>query len=207
MKNHISLLSLYILGCSFVFSQPFQPVQVDAKLTCFEGNLSIELQIITKDSIQVEGGTLTKQNDSTYVVGNVAAGDNIRIFQITPNETKVSDYLVPVIETEPLFPPLVSSINICDKDLPTKILAFVPAGQTVDWYDAPIGGALLVSGNLELEVIKEGKYYAQTRAIGLPCLSNNTGRTAGIVTVQKTLCPELMVGKIRDSRPNLLIPH
>lgn len=205
MKKNISLLTLYIVGIGFGFSQPSQSVRVGAKLACFEGNLSIELLISSTDSIRVQGGTLVAQDDTSYVVRDIAAGQTVNIFQVTPAQTKELKYLVPEVEPDPLFPPLVSSSNVCAGVSSTQLLAFAAPGQTVDWYDAPVGGKLLASGQLELTVQESGKYYAQTRDPALTCRSASSERSVGEVTFQKTLCPVMSFSKIKLSQEDKLL--
>ncbi|MBU1822167.1 MAG: hypothetical protein KKG00_11755 [Bacteroidetes bacterium] len=53
MKNALSLLILCFLRVSNAYAQVFQPIAVDAKLACFGGNLSVEVLITSKDSLQV----------------------------------------------------------------------------------------------------------------------------------------------------------
>ena len=49
----------------------------------------------------------------------------------------------------------------------------VGTGETVDWYDAATGGALLLSGNTSYTTSTAGSYYAETRNTTSGCVSTN----------------------------------
>lgn len=196
MKKLISLLILCIWGISSGFIPPFQSIQIEAYLACFEGNTSIELRITSAGTIEVNQGILTKVNDSTYLLSQISAGQSIEIRQTTPQSTEVLDFLVPEVELEPIFPPLVSSFNICQDDLPIVLTALVATGQTADWYDAPFGGKLLAQGKLEFTATSEGTYYVEARDPNRACQSVSSERSAAKVTKLKSLCPEILVTKI-----------
>lgn len=200
VKNSISLLILCFLGVGNAYSQIFQPIAVDAKLACFEGNLSVEVLITSKDSLQVQGGTLVPVDDSNYLVKDVAAGDVIQIRQVIPTQTRLTNFLVPVIEPEPVLPPIVSRSTICENEGTTTLKALVTEGQTVDWYDSPAGGSRLATGTPELTVAKAGNYYAESRSTTLTCLSANRERSVGVVTSAKSLCPVVIVTRIHSGR-------
>ncbi len=136
-------------------------------------------------------------NDSSYVIRNVSVGESIRILQLTPLGTRELRYLVPEIEPEPLFAPLVSSSVSCSASASATLQAFPSPAHTVDWYDAPVGGTLLASGKLTLAVSRAGTYYAETRDPTLPCRATSSQRSSGTVTFQKVLCPTLLVSRVR----------
>ena len=173
-----------------------QSITLNARLACFEGNLTIELLITSKARIQVEGGALAMANDSSYVVSNLRAGQRIVILQIAPSSTIRRDYVVPVVEPKPLFQPLVSSSTACAGGQPAVLRAFVSEGQTADWYDARTGGRLLASGQVNYTTTKAGTYYAEARNPDLACLGVSSGRGTGTVILQRSLCPLVLVKKI-----------
>jgi hypothetical protein len=200
VKNSISLLILCFLGVGNAYAQVFQPISVDAKLACFGGNLSVEVLITSRDSLQVQGGTLVPVDDSNYLVKDIAAGDVIQIRQVTPTQTRLTNFLVPVIEPEPVLPPIVSRSTICGNGGTAILRALVMEGQTVDWYDAPTGGSKLATGTPELTVAKAGNYYAESRSTTLTCLSANRERSVGVVTSTKSLCPQVWVTRRPSGR-------
>ena len=198
MKKIFSLIAFLMQGAllSVGFGQTLpQSILLDARLACFEGNPTIELLITSKSRIQVQGGALTMANDSSYVVSNLTAGQSLVILQITPSNTIRRDYVVPVIEPKPLFQPLVSSSTICAGGEPAVLRALVSDGLTADWYDARTGGQLLASGQVAYTTTQAGTYYAETRDPERACLGVSSGRGAGTVLVQRSLCPLVLVKK------------
>ncbi|MBU1822168.1 MAG: hypothetical protein KKG00_11760 [Bacteroidetes bacterium] len=107
---------------------------------------------------------------------------------------------MPVIEPEPVLPPIVSRSTICENGGATTLKALVTEGQTVDWYDAPAGGSKLATGTTELTVAKAGNYYAESRSTTLTCLSANRVRSVGVVTSGKSLCPVVQVTRKPSGR-------
>lgn len=196
MKKIFSLLTLalpgVLLSASFGQTLP-QPPRLDARLACFEGNPTIELLITSKARIQVQGGALRMTNDSSYVVSQLTAGQRINILQLTAIDTLIRAYVVPVVEPKALLQPLVSSSTTCAGSEPAVLRAFVAEGQTADWYDARAGGKLLASGQTTLAAARAGTYYAEARDPALACLGVSSGRGAGTVIVQRTLCPVVLV--------------
>jgi hypothetical protein len=188
------LIQAGLLSVGFGQTLP-QSMTLDARIACFEGNPTIELLITSKARILVRGGTLTLANDSSYVVSNLSAGQNIDILQITPGDTIRRGYVVPVIEPIPLFQPLVSSSTVCAGGEPAVLLALVDDALTVDWYDAPTGGRLLASGQVTYSTSKAGTYYAESRDPGRACLGVSSGRGAGTVNLQRSLCPLVLLKK------------
>jgi hypothetical protein len=196
VKKQISLLTFYMLGVGLGFSQPNRSIRIVAQLACFEGNPTVELLITTKDSIRVLAGMLQVLSDSVYLVSDIEAGQTIPIRQITPTDTNETNFLVPVIETGPVLPPIVSESTICTGNTPTVLRALAPEDQSVDWYDAPSGGNLLAQNTRELTVSKAGEYYAETRNIRLTCLGPSRERTVGVVRISQSLCPLVFVRRM-----------
>lgn len=64
---------------------------------------------------------------------------------------------------------------ICENDT-TPLRVIVPPGNTVNWYDAAVGGNLLLAGNTTFNPNNAGIYYAEAETINNGCLS--TTRTA-----------------------------
>jgi gliding motility-associated-like protein len=76
--------------------------------------------------------------------------------------------------------PVSSTVTSCE--MTSGLLEVtVPDGVTTDWYDAPIGGNLLLEDSNDLQVTDGGLYYAQARDVRTGC--TNTSRTAIEFTV------------------------
>ncbi|MCA0232239.1 MAG: hypothetical protein LCH91_17350 [Bacteroidetes bacterium] len=62
-------------------------------------------------------------------------------------------------------PPFVvpESQAVCEGDTLRTVQGFVDSGVTVDWYDAPTGGNLLLRGSIFFKPTQSGTYYAEAR--------------------------------------------
>lgn len=176
---------------------PAQSIPITSRLACFEGTLTVELLITSKVPIQVQGGTLTRPNDSTYVVSELEAGQRIVVLQLKPTNTIRQDVVIPVVDPQPLMQPLVSSSTLCGETKTAVLNALVANGQTADWYDARSGGTLLAAGQVAFVASRSGTYYAEARNASLPCLGVSSGRGEGKVTLQKNLCPLVSFRKVQ----------
>ncbi|RZJ69666.1 T9SS type B sorting domain-containing protein [Flavobacterium sp.] len=79
---------------------------------------------------------------------------------------------------QPMAPTSNGNIGACDNDANIPALS-VTSTNSVDWYDAPSGGNLLLSGNANYQTNIPGTYYAE--ATNGPCKS--PGRTQVTLTV------------------------
>ncbi len=76
-----------------------------------------------------------------------------------------------VTVTNNITPPNGSDVNYCEGSPVPTLTVSVGPGQTVDWYDAAVGGALLLAGNTSYQPSGPGNYYAETRNIATGCIS------------------------------------
>ncbi|TDB67965.1 immunoglobulin domain-containing protein [Arundinibacter roseus] len=192
MKNYFSLRALLLSVGVFCagLAPPLKaaPLAIRARLTCFEGNVSIELVIQSRNKIKVDKGSLVTQDDSSFIVRNISASQLITITEITETDTLTSQFTVPVIDPLPITPPIVSSSAICAGSQPAALIALVGQDQTVDWYDSPTKGRMLAAGQLTYIPPKAGRYYAEARNQTLGCLGKSQ-RSEAVVTINRTLCP------------------
>lgn len=95
---------------------------------------------------------------------------------------------------QPASPSNPSNIAACANDISIPILSVtVPAGTTVDWYDAATGGTLLLSNSVNFQTNVAGTYYAE--AVSGPCKSpSRTPATLNLYSApQFPSTPEPMV--------------
>ena len=202
MKKLFSLFPLLGMGVlsGICHAQlPSSPLQIDAQLVCFEGNSSVEFLIKSKYPVLADVGTLVSTSDSTYVLRGISAGQVVTISRISGDDTLRSVHEVPVVETEPLPTPLVSSRTVCIGEPLGELQALAADGLAVDWYDAPVGGKLLASGQSTFSPPAPGRYFAESRDPKLPCRAVSGSRGVGTVTVKRLLCPIVLVRKVRPS--------
>ena len=77
--------------------------------------------------------------------------------------------------------------DVCSSLLPVVLTAIPPSGCTVDWYDAPSGGTLLLSGSNNFSAGSAGTYYAESRETSTGFVS--ASRTAVSLSVSATPAP------------------
>ena len=185
-----------LLGVSYAQS-PFSPLKIDAQLACSEGKLSIELLLKSQEFLLADAGTLVATDDSSYVLKDIAAGQTVTFSQISGHDTLRTRRAVPVVETGPLPTPLVTNLTVCAGEPIGDLQAFFTEGLTVDWYDSPVGGKLLTTSQLSFSPPGPGVYYAESRDAKLPCRTVSSSRGAGTVLLVKSLCPIVLLKKIR----------
>lgn len=199
MKTIFSLFLLSWIGglSGICYAQsPFSPLQIAAQLACFEGNLSVELLIKSKGTLRTDIGTLVATSDSSYVLNGISAGQIVTLSQISGQDTLRTQRAVPVVETQPISPPLVSSRTVCAREPIGALQALLADGLAVDWYDSPVGGKLLASNQASFLPPGPGVYYAESRDAKLPCRTVGSKRGVGTVMVVKSLCPIVLLKKI-----------
>jgi len=87
----------------------------------------------------------------------------------------ISDVFEIKIVPIPLEPTTNGDVTICENETAT-LMVNVPDGFTVNWYDAPTGGNLLLENNSEFITTEAGTYFAETNSTEVVCASAN--RTA-----------------------------
>ena len=102
-------------------------------------------------------GTTTLRYFSEDAFGNISFNQ----FDITVNNN--------------LVPPTGSNVEYCEGDAIPELTVSVNSGETADWYDAPSGGNLLLSGSTTYTPPGPGTYYAETRNTTTGCVGD--GRT------------------------------
>ena len=92
----------------------------------------------------------------------------------------VSDIFEIQVLPVPSAPTSNGDVRICEGEMGI-LQATVPNGYTVNWYDSPSGGNLLLENSTLFETQAAGIYYAEANAIAAACAS--TTRTAISLTV------------------------
>ena len=76
-----------------------------------------------------------------------------------------------VTVTNNITPPAGNDVEYCEGTTIPTLTVTVGPGQTVDWYDAAVGGTLLLADNTSYQPSGPGNYYAETRNIATGCVS------------------------------------
>lgn len=81
-----------------------------------------------------------------------------------------------VTVTNNINPPAGNDVNYCEGSPIPFLTVSVGTGETVDWYDAAVGGTLLFANNASYQPPGPGNYYAETRNITTGCVSGTRRR-------------------------------
>ncbi|ALM06546.1 hypothetical protein SB49_01020 [Sediminicola sp. YIK13] len=137
---------------------------------------------VSSGSVTSTAGTVTNTAGNRWAITDVPNGTNI-VVTVTASNGCTSQLPVtapncscPVVNA----PTSGGNRAYCVGDPVPSISASVGLGETVDWYNAPSGGTLLLMGNTTYTPAGPGTYYAEARNTTTNCLSG--ARTAITVT-------------------------
>mgnify|MGYP000539146122 CR=1 FL=1 len=144
------------------------------------------------DDLYIPGYVIS---DTTVVTCGVArhrvvqiAGQPYRSGQEFPVGTTTLEYLTrdaagnigfnsfTVTVTNNINPPAGNDVEYCEGTPVPELSVTVGAGETVDWYDAAVGGTLLLADSATYTPPGPGNYYAETRNISTGCVSGTRRR-------------------------------
>ena len=137
---------------------------------------------VSTGTVTSTAGTVTNTSGNTWTITDVPSGTNI-VVSVTDangctNELPVTapNCACPVVSA----PTSGGNESYCTGDAVPSISASVGFGETVDWYNAPSGGTLLLLGNTTYTPSGPGTFYAEARNTSTNCRSG--ARTAITVT-------------------------
>ena len=93
-----------------------------------------------------------------------------------------------VTVTNNINPPVGNDVNYCEGTPVPTLSVSVGTGETVDWYDAAVGGTLLQGGSASYTPPGPGNYYAETRNTSTGCVSA-TRRRIQVIEDPQPLAP------------------
>lgn len=142
-----------------------------------------ELEVtVSSGTVTSTDGNVANTSGNVWEITNVPSGTDI-VVTVTDANGCSEDLPVtapncscPVVSA----PSSGGNESYCTGDSVPSISASVGFGETVDWYDAPSGGTLLLLGNTTYTPSGPGNYYAEARNTTTNCLSG--ARTAISVT-------------------------
>ncbi|WP_320111887.1 T9SS type A sorting domain-containing protein [Draconibacterium orientale] len=117
-------------------------------------------------------------NNTAKTVTGIPAGTDVTLTATldgctTDLQVNAPDCSCPVVDA----PTNGAPAAICFGDDNTSISASVPAGHTIDWYDEPSAGSVLLSGSLSYTSSETQpntyKYYAEARNTTTNCVSSS----------------------------------
>ncbi|TQO35877.1 hypothetical protein GQ41_0435 [Arenibacter algicola] len=137
---------------------------------------------VSAGTVTSTAGTVTNTSGNTWTITDVPSGTNI-VVTVTDangctNELPVTapNCACPVVSA----PTSGGNESYCTGDAVPSVSASVGFGETVDWYNAPSGGTLLLLGNTTYTPSGPGTFYAEARNTSTNCRSG--ARTAITVT-------------------------
>lgn len=162
------------------------PTLNSAETVCSPDLLSYTVNITVNDAddILVSEGAVTNNGGGSFTVDGVDVNNNLTVTAINTTTGCSDDIIVEAPECScPTIDPPVSNgnIQVCDGEAIPPISVSVNPGETVNWYDAPVGGNLLQAGSPTYTPPGPGTYYAETVEIVSGCTS--LSRTAVSVTI------------------------
>ena len=137
---------------------------------------------VSSGSVTSTAGTVTNTTGNRWAITNVPDGTDIVVTVIAANgctnqlPVTAPNCSCPVVNA----PTSGGNRAYCIGDPVPSIIATAGLGETVDWYNAPSGGTLLLLGNTTYTPSGPGTYYAEARNTTTNCRSGS--RTAITVT-------------------------
>jgi hypothetical protein len=165
---------------------PRPTISVTSSPSCvfrFGSPTTYQLEVtVSTGSVSSTAGTVANTSGSVWAITDVPSGTNI---VVTVTDANGCANQIPVTAPNcscPVVSAPTSGGNkaYCNGDPVPSITASVGLDETVDWYNAPSGGTLLLIGNTTYNPTAPGTYYAEARNTSTNCLSGT--RTAITVT-------------------------
>ena len=116
------------------------------------------------------GGNLLIANSATYSTSTAGTYYNEAVNPITGCVSISRTATSLTVNANPA-PPTGSSVTVCSSQLPATLVDVVPNGETVNWYDAPTGGNLLIANSTTYVTSSPGTYYNSAIVISTGCVS------------------------------------
>lgn len=177
-------------------------VLLDASCAADLMTYTIQLTLTNADQLMTNAGTIMNNGGGNFSVSGIPAGMDVQItITSTTTTCSLTDMITaPDCSCAPVDAPISNGDQtICAGDPIPPLTVTVGAGETVDWYDMPTGGTLLLAGNTSFTPTMAGTYFAETRVMADGCTSNT--RTAVSLTIDAT--PSL-VSTMANCAPDLL---
>ncbi len=140
-----------------------------SSIVCANDLSSYEVTFTTDaDMINASAGTLVNNDGGSYTITGIPVGIDVTIFMVNSSTGCFREELVnaPECSCENIVveaPVSGDDQRICEGDPIPALTVMVPAGITVDWYDAPEGGSLLASNSASIVPDGAGTFYAEAR--------------------------------------------
>ncbi|MCP4047494.1 MAG: hypothetical protein GY732_16070, partial [Gammaproteobacteria bacterium] len=160
---------------------------------CSADLLSYQIEVTSDaDVLNSTEGTVTNNGGGSFTVSGITAGTDVTL--TAENTTTGCQQNLPVTAPDCSCPSVAAPTSggdqtICADETIPALTVTVGADETADWYDAAIGGTLLLTGNTSFTPTAAGTYYAETRNTTTDCIS----ATRIAVTLTINVLPTLVV--------------
>jgi len=145
----------------------------------------IDLTVDPGVTITASEGTVTDNGNGSFRIDQITTGNSVTITATDPNTNCQNTQIVTSPDCDCQSVPVPASDGdktICeDSAIPALTVTIAGASHTVDWYDAPTGGNLLLAGSTSFTPPGAGTYYAEGRNINDGCVSDS--RTPVTLTI------------------------
>ncbi len=136
---------------------------------------------VSAGTVTADYGTPSDLGSNIWSISSVLTGNDVTIIVTDNTCTDTLEVTAPSCSCGTIDAPIsLGDTTYCQGSTIPTISVTVNSDETVDWYDAAVGGNKLLSDNSSYTPTAAGTYYAEARIITSGCLSST--RTAVIVT-------------------------
>ncbi len=188
--NTVDVVVTNAVGCSatsaglfnFVNQPPF--ILITTPATCSTDLSTYSLTVtVSSGTVTSTSGVVTNTGTNVWTISGVLAGVNVTVTVTDSGGCQNTLAITAPNCSCPVILPPVSGGNksYCATGVIPALTATVPTGETVDWYNAALGGTLLRSNSLSYTPAGPGVFYALARNTTTNCVSST--RTADTLTM------------------------
>lgn len=161
------------------------PILNNSTTACSPDLLTYEitLNINNADDLLSSSGTVINNGGGSFTITGIDINTNISVLASNNSNCLNSyDFDAPDCNCPDIDAPVSGGdVNICEGETIPALAVSVGSGLTVNWYDSPAGGNLLLSSSLTFTPTAAGTYYAEAIESGTGCIS--LSRTAVSLTI------------------------
>jgi hypothetical protein len=163
-------------GSATVTVNPLPVITINTAAACDASLLTYTTIVDVSSGSVVTSPLANSVNNTAGDTWEVVANVGTDIVIIATNTTTTCEETLSISSPNCLCPPVSpptsgGDVVYCVSDAIPALTASVPAGFTVNWYDATTGGTLLLSNNTSYTPLAAGTYYAESEEIVSGCLS------------------------------------
>ena len=166
---------------------PNPTITITGAPTCSTDLSTYSLTVsVSSGTLSSTEGTVTNTGGNNWTITGITSGNDVTLNVLDANgcsgtlPVTAPDCSCPVVDA----PTGGGDQQYCAGSAIPDVSASVNPGETVDWYDAPTGGTLLLADDTDYTPTGAGTYYAQARNTTTGCTS---GTRTGITVTENPL--------------------